>query len=81
LNKIVSSTDQNVFAQTFTCKAALISIMPVFLIKSGRLKGGFSIPLLPCKYLRLKHQWRGTGTEFLKQIENIKVMLSFSTKE
>jgi hypothetical protein len=33
-------------------------------MKSGRSKGGFSMPLLPCRYFRLKHQWRGTGTVF-----------------
>ena len=51
-----------------TCRAALISMMPVFLINSGRSKGGFSIPRLPCKYFRLKHQCLGTGTVFLMDL-------------
>ena len=36
-------------ASSFSCKAALISMMPVFLMNSGRSNGGFSIPRLPCK--------------------------------
>ena len=51
-----------------TCRAALISMMPVFLMNSGRSKGGFSIPRLPCKYFRLKHQCLGTGTVFLMDL-------------
>lgn len=35
---------------SFSCSEALISMMPVFFIKSGRSNGGFSIPLFPCKY-------------------------------
>lgn len=34
-------------------------------MNSGSSNGGFSIPLLPCRYFLLKHQWRGTGTVFL----------------
>merc|ERR1712166_498664 len=48
--------------------AALISMIPVFLMNSGRSNGGFSIPRLPCKYFRLKHQCLGTGTVFLMDL-------------
>ena len=34
-------------------------------MNSGKLNGGFSIPLFPCKYFLLKHQCLGTGTVFL----------------
>ena len=54
----------SVFSSSFSCRACLISMTPVSLMKNGRLKGGFSIPLFPWRYLRLKHQWRGTGTVF-----------------
>ncbi len=50
---------------TFSCRASLISWMPVLLMNSGSSNGGFSMPLLPCRYFLLKHQWRGTGTVFL----------------
>lgn len=52
-------------AFTFSCRASLISWIPVLLMNSGSSNGGFSIPLLPCRYFLLKHQWRGTGTVFL----------------
>ncbi|VDP65605.1 unnamed protein product [Schistosoma curassoni] len=33
-------------------------------MKSGRRKGGFSKPRLPCKYFLFAHQCLGTGTVF-----------------
>lgn len=50
---------------TFSCRASLISWIPVLLMNSGSSNGGFSIPLFPCRYFRLKHQCLGTGTVFL----------------
>ena len=44
------------FWSSLSSNACRISMTPVALIKSGSLKGGFSIPLFPCKYFRLKHQ-------------------------
>ena len=41
-----------------------MSCGPFTLMKSGRSKGGFSIPLFPWRYFLLKHQWRGTGAVF-----------------
>lgn len=52
-------------SSTFSCRASLISWMPVLLMNSGSSNGGFSMPLFPCRYFLLKHQWRGTGTVFL----------------
>uniref|UniRef100_A0A2M4B2J7 Putative secreted protein n=1 Tax=Anopheles triannulatus TaxID=58253 RepID=A0A2M4B2J7_9DIPT len=54
----------SVLASSFSCSEARISMMPVFLMNAGRSNGGFSIPRLPCRYFRLKHQWRGTCTVF-----------------
>ena len=61
----IESRGEQCQTPTFSCRASLISMMPVALMQSGRSKGGFSMPRLPCRYLRLKHQCRGTGTVFL----------------
>mmetsp|Transcript_9712 Transcript_9712/g.22680 ORF Transcript_9712/g.22680 Transcript_9712/m.22680 type:complete len:236 (-) Transcript_9712:133-840(-) len=47
----------------FSSYACLSLAMPVASIKAGSWKALFSMPRLPCRYLRLLHQWRGTGTE------------------
>ena len=46
------------------CCIIIIKLHKLYtLMKSGRLNGGFSMPLFPWRYFLLKHQWRGTGTE------------------
>mmetsp|Transcript_38145 Transcript_38145/g.112999 ORF Transcript_38145/g.112999 Transcript_38145/m.112999 type:complete len:255 (-) Transcript_38145:127-891(-) len=50
------------FDSSFSAYVCRISPMPVASMKSGSLKGGFSIPRLPCRYLRFCDQWRGTWT-------------------
>ena len=41
-----------------------MSLMPVASMKAGSWKGGFSMPRLPCRYLRFCDQCLGTGTVF-----------------
>ena len=54
---------------SFSCRAARISMIPVFLIKSGKSNGGFSIPRFPCKYWKTKQYYftsEGESNENLK---------------
>ena len=42
------------FSVSLSCNACRISMIPVFLMKSGRSKGGFSIPRFPCSKAQTK---------------------------
>lgn len=49
-------------AASCSITASRIFAMPVSAMNSGSWKGGFSMPTLPVRYLRMWHQCRGTGT-------------------